>query len=603
MPDDVLRERQGDACMLGVSSSLSGRPWRARSFDETDVARMAREQGIPDLLARVMAGRAVAPEQAAGFLDPRLRDSFPDPSSFADMDLAAGLVWDAVEAGRRITVFADYDVDGATSAAQLMRWAQGVGAEFDHYVPDRIAEGYGPNVQAFDRLKERGTELVVTVDCGAAAADALKHAEAIGLDVIVIDHHLMDGDAPPAAALVNPNRPDDESGCGHLAAAGVTFVFLAALNREGRRRGRFETTPEPDLITMMDLACLGTICDVVPLTGLNRAIVAQGLKVMARWQWPGLRALAVVSGIGQDQPTPYHAGFLVGPRINAGGRVGQADLGVQLLTTDDEALAAELAGKLDGFNAERRQIEADVLDAAITQCGAQSEDRGVLIAAGRGWHPGVIGIVAGRVKDRFGKPAIVIGIDENAQPPLGKGSGRSVQGVNLGAAISAAREAGLLLSGGGHAMAGGLTVPVEGINALTEFLDERLAPELAEARDANALFLDGLVLPQAVDVELVESIRSAAPFGQGNAEPRFCLADLRVSFAQRVGSDHVRFTLDDGAGGKVSGICFRCADTPLGSALLACDERRYHAAGRIKLDEWRGQRRVQLHLEDLAAAD
>lgn len=602
MPEDTVRD-DADACMLGVTRSLTGRAWKGRAFAEADAERMTREQRVPDLLARVMAGRGIEPDAAEGFLEPRLRDQFPDPASFRDMDRAAALIWDAIEAGTRISVFADYDVDGATSAAQLIRWARALDIAIDHYVPDRIAEGYGPNPAAFDQLRDRGTQLVITVDCGASAGAALDHARAIGLDVIVVDHHLMDSDAPAAAALVNPNQPGDDSHCGHLAAAGVTFVLLAALNREGRRRDAFADRAEPDLISLMDLACLGTICDVVALTGFNRAVVSQGLRIMARWQWAGLAALAEVSGIGDDAPSPYHAGFLLGPRINAGGRVGQADLGVRLLTTDDADEAQALAARLDGFNTERRQIEAEVLDQAIAQCGSQAESRGLLIASSPGWHAGVIGIVAGRLKDRFGKPAIVIGIDETSDPAMGKGSGRSVPGVNLGAAIAAARDEGLLVSGGGHAMAGGLSVVADGINALTEFLDARLAPELAAARDAHTLFLDGLVMPQGVTLDLIEAIQRAGPFGQGNSEPRFCLADLQVSFAQRVGVDHVRFTLADMSGGKLSGICFRCADNEIGHALLSADGRRWHAAGRIKLDEWRGRRRVQLHLEDLAAAE
>ena len=506
-----------------------------------------------------------------------------------------------MRAGKRIAIFADYDVDGATSAAQIARWLRHFGHEADIYVPDRVDEGYGPTIAAFDTLKARGSDLVITVDCGAAAHEPLRHADSIGLDVIVIDHHLMDEDFPPAVALVNPNRPDDTSGCGHLAAAGVSFVFLAALNREGRRRGTVTAENEPNLLDWIDLAALGTICDVVPLTGVNRAITAQGLKAMGRWSHLGLRALADVAGV-DGEATTYHAGFLIGPRINAGGRVGKSDLGARLLTTEDPALAERIAGQLDRLNAERRAIEAEVLDAAMAQVAQQGRDRAILVASGEGWHPGVIGVVAGRLKERFDKPAIVIGIDSSRDTPVGKGSGRSVPGVNLGGAIAAAREAGLLEAGGGHAMAGGLTVHPDAINALIAFLDERLAPELAAATDAMAMKLDGVLTASGLTPELAELLEAAGPFGQGNPEPRFALARMRVSFAKRVGTDHVRFTLQDTSGASVQGISFRCADTPLGEALLQSGERLWHVAGRVKLDTWQGRRRVQLQLEDMAAA-
>ncbi|MEA1943392.1 MAG: single-stranded-DNA-specific exonuclease RecJ [Pseudomonadota bacterium] len=591
----------GSDALLGVERSLSDRKWRLREADDTAVSVIARQQQLPDALARVISARGIAPEAAGGYLAPRLRDAFPDPSDLADMDKAAGLIWDALEAGRRIAVFADYDVDGATSAAQLVRWLRHAGHEADIYIPDRIEEGYGPTARAFESLRERGAELVITLDCGAAAHDALRHGAGIGLDIIVVDHHLMDDDFPPATALVNPNRPDDTSGCGHLAAAGVTFVLLAALNREGRRRNGFAATGEPDLLQWIDLAALGTICDVVALEGLNRALVAQGLRAMSGWQQPGLKALADVAGV-DGEASVYHAGFLIGPRINAGGRVGRSDLGARLLTTEDPAEAARLAAELDALNAERRDIEAAVQSEAMAQLEGQGGDRAILIASGEGWHPGVIGVVAGRLKDRFSKPVIIIGIDRRADGAVGKGSGRSVPGVNLGGAIAAARQAGLLMSGGGHAMAGGLTVDPDRINELVAFLDERLAPELAGAGDAMALKADGLLTASGVTVELAELLQRAGPFGQGNPEPRFALARMRVAFAKRVGADHVRFSLQDSSGASVQGISFRTADTPLGEALLNAGEGLWHAMGRVKLDTWQGRRRVQLQLDDLATA-
>lgn len=595
-------ELEREVPLLDVSSSLTGKTWRLRASPEAEVNRIVREQRIDDVLARLIAARGISADEAGKFLAPRLKDYFPDPSSFADMDKAAGLLWDALEAQRKIAVFADYDVDGATSAAQLIRWMRSQDCNATHYVPDRIEEGYGPNIAAFESLRDQGVEVVITVDCGAAAHSALEAAAELGLEVIVVDHHLMDGAFPPAAALVNPNRPDDQSGCGHMAAAGVTYILLAALNREGRRRGHFDPSSAPDLLDFADLAALGTVCDVVPLTGINRAIVAQGLKVMSRWDQTGLAALAEIAGI-DEAASVYHAGFLLGPRINAGGRVGQADLGVQLLTTDDREQALKHAKRLDLSNTERRSIEADVLDAALAQVDGQGGSRAVLVAAGEGWHPGVIGVVAGRIKERYDKPAIVIGIDRDAEIPAGKGSGRSVPGVNLGGAIAQAREAGLLRSGGGHAMAGGLTVDPDGINALVEFLDARLAPELAAAEDARTRWIDGVLSPAAATLDLCRSLETLGPFGQGHPEPRFVMPNVRVTYAKRVGSDHVRATLEGPDGARVAAIGFRLADLPAGEALLRASDQRLHIAGRLKINAWQGRESVQLQIEDVAPAN
>lgn len=582
---------------LGVDHSVTGKAWRLREADDAAVVEMARMAGIPDLLARFLVSRGINVADVDRHLDPKLRDWFPDPSSFADMDKAASAIWDAVEGGKALAVFADYDVDGGTSAAQLIRYFRTLGHRLDLYVPDRIAEGYGPSREAFEVLKRRGADLVITVDCGAAAGEALEAARDIGLGVVVVDHHLMGAELPPAAAVVNPNRADDTSGCGHMAAAGVTFVLLAALNREGRRRGAFAEKPEPDLFDYIDLAALGTVCDVVPLTTVNRAIVAQGLKRMGGWTNTGLKALADVAGV-ETVPGTYHAGFLLGPRINAGGRVGRADLGARLLSTDDPAEAAEIAAELDALNKERREIEAEVLDAACAQIETMDRDSPVLVAHGPDWHPGVIGVVAGRVKERYGRPAIVIGVS-NA---IGKGSGRSVPGVDLGTAIGDAKRAGLLSSGGGHAMAGGLTVAETDIPALTEFLQSALADQFAAAGDAMALKIDGVLSPAGATEALVTKLMAAGPFGQGNGEPRFVLNDVRVVYAERVGGAHVRFSLAAPTGERISGIAFRAADGPLGEALMGGEGAVWHAAGRLKLDEWRGRRRVDFHLEDLAPA-
>lgn len=591
----------GGGAVLGVERSILGKAWHGYSASDETVSAIVRQHRLPELLARILAGRGFNAADVAGYLSPRLKDSFPDPSSLKDMDEAAVLIWDAIETGTKVAVFADYDVDGATSASQLLGWARAVGQEWSFYVPDRIDEGYGPNTEAFQSLQEQGVELVITVDCGAAAHAPLEAAANMGLSVIVVDHHLMDERFPPADALINPNRPDDTSDCGHLAAAGVCFVLLAALNREGRRREAFADRPEPDLLSFLDLAALGTICDVVPLHGINRVLVAQGLKVMSGWKRPGLKALADIASV-EGEASTYHAGFVLGPRINAGGRVGQSQLGTRLLSGGEADDLAGIAAELDRFNRERREIEARVLDEAMAQVQGQAEDRAILVAAGDDWHPGVIGVVAGRIKERFDKPAIVIGIDRAQSPALGKGSGRSVEGVNLGGAISAARDAGLLLAGGGHAMAGGLTVNADAINALVSFLDARLAPELAQAHEARRVKVDTLVSASGISLELVEHIASLAPFGQGNPEPRVIVPELRVSFAKRVGTDHVRasFTATDGT--QIQAICFRCTDNPLGETLLAAGDGFWHVLGRVKVNEWQGRKTVQLQVEDMAAA-
>lgn len=583
---------------LKVENSLSGRAWRLRVIDPEQIAAISRKAGTSEIVARMLAARDVSPDEAEAVLRPTLRHFFPNPSSFTDMDAAAAAIWDAIDGARKLAIFADYDVDGATSAAQLIRYLRHLDQSALLYVPDRIEEGYGPSADAFERLKAEGAELVITVDCGAAAHEPLKAAKRLGLDVVVIDHHLMSADLPPALAIVNPNRAGDQSGCGHMAAAGVTFILLAALNREGRRRGRFADREEPDLMALADLAALGTLCDVVPLRDVNRAIVSQGLKVMNRWSHAGMKALADVGGL-TGSPSAYHLGFVLGPRINAGGRVGKADLGARLLSSDDPAQCAEIAAELDALNAERKQIEADVLDAAQAQLlDAGASDAPLLVAHGEGWHPGVIGIVAGRLKERFGRPCIVIGTENG----LGKGSGRSVAGVDLGSAVGAAKEAGLLQAGGGHPMAAGLTVDAKKIDALTDFLVSQLQPQWDASHGDRALVLDAVLTPAGATVELAESLNAAAPYGQGFPEPRFMMSSVRVAYAERVGADHVRFSLTDASGQRVNGIVFRQADQPMGQSLLGGSETVWHAAGRLKLDEWRGNKRVQFHLEDMAEA-
>lgn len=583
---------------LGVTRSLSGRAWRQRGACPDLTRRLQLDHGLSELLARSLAARGVTADTCADFLNPTLKALFPDPSSFADMDKAAAILVDALEARRRVVVFADYDVDGASSSALIVRWFRAMGLELSIYVPDRIVEGYGPSPAAFRRLKADGAELVVTVDCGAAAHDALACAGEIELPVVVIDHHLMrPGEVPAVAALVNPNRPDCRSGQGHLAAAGVAFVLLAALNRESRRRGLFATRAEPDIRTWLDLAAMGAVCDVTHLTGFNRALAAQGLKVMSGWANPGLKALMEVAN-AKGPASVFHAGFVLGPRINAGGRIGRSDLGARLLSTDDADEATALAAELDSLNASRKDVEREVQEAAIQQIehASNQADAPCLVVAEDGWHPGVIGIVAGRLRERYRKPVIVIGIDRASD--VGKGSGRSQPGVNLGQAVQAAYEAGLLLAGGGHAMAAGLSVRPDTIPELRAFLCERLADEAAVAAAEDAMEIDALLTARGADRSLWTEFQRLAPFGPGNPEPVFALADVRIERPMAMKGGHVRCTLTDSSGGRLKAVAWRCEDTEAGRRLMQ-EGGAVHVVGRLKPDDWQGREGVQFEIEDV----
>lgn len=584
---------------LGVTRSLSGRLWRERAADTEVTRRHQLNHGLSEPLARALASRGVTAEQGADFLNPTLKALFPDPSTFADMDRAAEILVDALQAKQKVAVFADYDVDGASSAAQIVRWFRAMGLEISIYVPDRILEGYGPSPAAFRRLKAEGAELVITVDCGAAAHDALACAAEIGLPVVVVDHHLMrPGEIPAVAALVNPNRPDCRSGQGHLAAAGVAFVLLAALNREARRRGLFDAAAEPDIRGWLDLAAMGAICDVTQLTGFNRALTAQGLKVMSNWRNPGLNALMQIAK-GQGPASVFHVGFLLGPRINAGGRIGRADLGARLLSTDDPEEAAALAAELDELNASRKDVEREVQEAAVRHIERESNqaDAPCLVVAEDGWHPGVIGIVAGRLRERYRKPVMIIGIDRPGN--VGKGSGRSQPGVNLGRAVQAAYEAGLLLSGGGHAMAAGLSVRPDTIPELRAFLCDHMAGECEIAAAEDALEIDALITTRGGDRGLWNDFQRLAPFGPGNPEPLFAAADVKVERPSALRGGHVRCTLTDRTGGRLKAIAWRCEDTEMGRRLLS-EGGLIHVAGRLKPDDWQGREGVQLEIEDVA---
>ncbi|MES2894720.1 MAG: single-stranded-DNA-specific exonuclease RecJ [Pseudomonadota bacterium] len=583
---------------LGVARSLTGRLWRERPADGETVRRHQMGLGLSEPLARALASRGIGADDGANYLNPTLKALFPDPSSFLDMDRAAEILVDALVSDRPMTIFADYDVDGASSAAQLVRWFRTLGKELPIYVPDRMTEGYGPSPAAFKRIRDSGAELVVTVDCGAAAYEALAHAEQIGLDVVVIDHHLMRDEIPKVAALVNPNRPGCTSGQGVLAAAGVAFVLLAALNREARKRGLFETTPEPDLRQWLDLAALGAICDVTQLTGFNRALTTQGLKVMSAWKNPGLKALLEVAK-GSGPAGVFHAGFILGPRINAGGRIGRSDLGARLLSTDDPAEAAELAAELDALNASRKEVEREIFEEAIRIVDRESnqDDVALTFVAADGWHPGVIGIVASRLRERYRKPALVIGVDRAAN--IGKGSGRSQAGVNLGRAVQAAFDEGLLLAGGGHAMAAGLSVRPDTIPDLRAFLNERLALETQAATAEDGLDIDALVTTGGADRGLWQAFQALSPFGPGNPEPMFAAADVRIERPMALRGGHVRVTLTDGSGGRLKAVAWRAEDTEIGKRLMS-EGGAVHVAGRLKPDDWQGRESVELEIEDVA---
>lgn len=586
--------------LFAVGRSATGRFWTLADADEALVRRLAPAVGGSDLLARLLAERGVDPAGARAYLAPTLRETFPNPSSFADMDKAAEVVLDAILEKKRVTVFADYDVDGGTSSAILARYFRAWGEDLGLYVPDRLEEGYGPSPEAFRHLKDKGNDLVITVDCGAAAVGALEEAERIGLDVVVIDHHLMSGHNPPALALVNPNRPDDTSEQGHLAAAGVVFVFVAALNRLARERGIAPAEGLPDIMALLDLAALGTLCDMAPLHGVNRAFVRQGLTMLSHGQNEGLRALAEVSGISKVE-TVYHATFMLGPRLNAGGRVGDPWLAAKLLATDDRGEALKLAEQLHALNEERKAVEAAILDQATAQAEqalAKNPDRGILIAAGEGWHPGVIGIVAGRLKERFHLPSIVIGWGQGLGP-VAKGSGRSVTGVNIGDAIAAAAREGVILSGGGHAMAGGLSLSPDQVAGFDDWMVAHMAQFTAERAAALELAIDAVLAPGAASPELADRIAGIGPFGAGAPEPVFALQSVHVSYARQVGANHWKFTAED-ATGRLDCIAWRAIGAPLGDALQP--GARVHLAGRLKAEEWNGRRRVQLDVIDAAEA-
>jgi single-stranded-DNA-specific exonuclease len=601
--EDALVNNPQASAFLGVERSVCGRRWRARAADGGEAAAIAERLALPEIVARLLAQRSIGLAEAPGFLAPRLRELLPDPAHLRDMMPAVERLVRAIRGGERVVVFGDYDVDGATSAALLLRFFAAVGGDASVYVPDRLREGYGPNAPALLRLKAEGAAIVVTVDCGATAHDALAAAADAGLDVIVVDHHVSEPLLPRALALINPNRLDETSPHGALAAVGVAFLLVVALNRALREAGWYDDRAEPDLLQWLDLVALGTVCDVVPLTGVNRALVAQGIRVARNGANPGLRALAAVGRVTSPLDT-YHLGFVLGPRVNAGGRVGAADLGARLLATDDPALAAELATRLDGYNRERREIEARTLEAAIAAVEAGPQSPALVFVTAQGWHPGVIGIVAARLKERYERPACVVALSSSTGDGIGRGSGRSVPGVALGPAVIAARQAGLLVNGGGHAMAAGFTVAAGHLDALREFLAARLGDGRGGEPLVPELAIDGALSAAGAVAGLIDHLDALAPFGAANPEPRFAFPGLVVAHVAPVGTGHLRCTLADALGpARLKAIAFRVAETPLGEFLAAARGRAVHLAGHLRRDDYRGGDAVQLVVDDAAPVE
>ena len=578
------------SAFLNVEASLTGRRWCGPTPEADRLAEaMAQQTRLPLPLCRVLVTRGITPPEAEAFLAPSLRDLLPDPLTLRDMAPAAARLIRAVHAQQKIAVFADYDVDGGSSAALLLIWLRALGCGATLYIPDRIDEGYGPNVPAMASLAA-DHDLILCVDCGTLSHDAI--AAATAADVVILDHHLALETLPAALAVVNPNRQDEDGSLAHLCAAGVVFLLLVEANRQLRGHGQ----QGPDLMAMLDLVALATVADVAPLIGVNRAFVRQGLTVMARRDRAGLRALADVARMDQA-PTAYALGFLLGPRVNAGGRIGQADLGARLLATDSATEATALAAKLDQLNTDRRVIEAAVREEALAQAEARDTTGPLVWAAADGWHPGVVGIVAARLKEATHRPAVVIGFDGE----IGKGSARSIPGVDLGAAIQRVAAEGLLIKGGGHKMAAGLTVHRDQLHAAMARLADLLDRQGSGLQGPGDLRIDSLLLTSACTVSLIEQIEAAGPFGAAAPAPRFAFADVAVT-GRRLGDTHLKLTVTDGAGAGLDAIAFGAFDGPLGPALSDPGHRRFHLAGRLELNHWNGRARVQLRLEDAAIA-
>ena len=587
---------------LGIKRSISDRSWVDRLNDASarTATAMSQRHGISEIIARILAARSVELDEAEAFLNPTIRELMPDPSAMTDMDALVDRLFAAIQSNEQIALFGDYDVDGATSVSLIQRFLRALGVEPLIYIPDRIFEGYGPNEGAIDQLVEAGATLIVTIDCGTTSYKAIEHAKSRDADVLVIDHHLLDGELPKANAVVNPNRPDDVSGLGYLCAAGVAFMVLVALNRKLREN---EIRPLPDLMALLDLVALGTVCDVVPLIGLNRAFVQRGMDAMRKGRNRGIAALSMAARISGPL-NPYHLGFVIGPRINAGGRIGDAALGAKLLSTDDEHEAMHIASQLDQLNAERQLIEKRAVDEAVAVADAEiggGDGPPVLVMASPDWHQGVVGLVAARLKERFNRPAFAI-----SQKPdgSGTGSGRSVPGVDLGAAVLEAVKQGILPKGGGHAMAAGISIASGQIGAFRSFLADKLGDDVANAQKENAIKIDAALTARGATVSFLHDIERAGPFGSGNPGPVFALPAHRVTFADIVGAGgHVKVSLVSQDRARINAIAFRAADTALGQFLMeARNSDPIHVVGTLSINHWQGREEVQLRIIDAAKA-
>jgi single-stranded-DNA-specific exonuclease len=588
---------------LGVTRSLKGVRWRERMRPEEQriCSAICQQHDLPDLLGRILAARGGTLENVADLLNPTLRALLPDPSTLQDMDSGAARIAAAIRRGESVAIFGDYDVDGACSAALMQRFLRAHGREARVYIPDRIFEGYGPNDGAIETLVTGGAQLIITVDCGGTSHGPLGLAAKLGAEVVVIDHHGMTEELPEAVAVINPNRHDCLSGQGHLCAAGVVFLMLIAVTRYLRTAGFYGNGhPEPDLLSWLDLVALATVCDVVPLQGVNRAFVAQGLKVMHKRRNPGLKALADTAGLNAA-PTPYHLGFLLGPRINAGGRIGDAALGARLLACEDEAEAAEIAATLNRLNRERQDMELRCCEEAVAMAEAKlagDPELAMIVLGSEGWHKGLVGLVSSRLTERFRRPSLILAWD--LEKGEGTGSGRSIAGADIGRAVRACLEKGLARKGGGHAMAAGITISRDRLTDVEAFLLAELTASVTAARDVAALSVDGALTPEAATVEFAELLEKAGPYGSGNPNPRFVFPAHRISFAKQAGEAHIRCSLKSGGGATIGAIAFRAVGTPLGEALLSGADRPFHIAGRLQRDTWGGRDRVEVMIEDIA---
>ena len=585
---------------LGVTESVKGFIWQDRLRGATHQATaISQRHDLPEILGRVLAGRDVDLDDVSVFLDPTLKELMPDPNTLRDMEQGAKRVADAVQNKEKIAIFGDYDVDGASSSALLHRLIAAHGMESRIYIPDRIFEGYGPNETAIDTLINEGARLIITVDCGSTSHDVLAMAKKRGVDVVIVDHHQTDEVLPDVHSVINPNRQDDLSGLGNLAAAGVVFMLLVAVVRELRSRGLYKDTKAPDLLQLLDIVALATVCDVVPLHGLNRALVTKGLQVMRHRQNVGLRMLIDTAGL-KTAPTPYHLGFVIGPRINAGGRIGDAGLGARLLSMDDEIEADRISQLLDKLNKERKEMENATLEEALAQADYavdQDPNIPILITGAENWHKGLVGLVSSRLTDKFRRPSLVISWQENGE---GTGSARSIGGVDLGSVVREAVAQELLVKGGGHAMAAGLTVKREKFEDLKLFLERKLLHGVTQARDKAALMVDGALTPNSVSIDLMDLLDKAGPYGQGNPSPRFVFPSHRINYAKVIGENHIKCTLIASDGSKINAIAFRAVGTPLGDLMLDRSQKTMHIAGQLTRNDWGGREKVELTIDDIA---